>query len=142
MKALKTVKRSLAQVVVSGIETIKRVVINEETAYNSKKVYYLLLEGYGLLHVLGVEGIDGTTTRSNHIAEIYDVLGVEAARVVISSEIKYIMDQYGIRIDVRHLLLLADVMTFYGEVLVITGSGISYLMYSVLMFVIFLYYSV
>lgn len=134
LKALKSVKRALAQVVVSGIETVKRVVINEDVMCSSdKKVYYLLLEGYGLSQVLGVAGIDGTATKSNHIAEIYDVFGIEAARVVISSEIKYIMDQYGIRIDVRHLLLLADVMTFKGEVLGITRSGIAKMRESVLM---------
>jgi len=64
---------------------------------------------------------------------VYEVLGIEAARSTICSEIKYIMDQYGIRIDIRHLLLLADVMTFKGEVLGITRNGIAKMRESVLM---------
>lgn len=51
------------------------------------------------------------------------VLGIEAARLVIAQEIKYIMTAYGITVDRRHLMLLSDVMTFKGEVLGITRFG-------------------
>lgn len=44
--------------------------------------------------------------------QVFQTLGVEAARIIISEEITYIMKAYGISIDRRHLLLLADVMTF------------------------------
>jgi DNA-directed RNA polymerase III subunit RPC1 len=41
-------------------------------------------------------------------------VGSEAVRTQISYEISYIMNANGIGIDSRHLLLLADVMTFWG----------------------------
>ena len=47
---------------------------------------------------MGSAGIDGTSVKSNHIIEMQSVLGIEAARSVISLEIKYIMSQYGIKV--------------------------------------------
>ncbi len=52
------------------------------------------------------------------------MLGIEAARSTIASEIFNIMDQYGIKVDPRHLTLLSDVMTVKGEVLGITRFGV------------------
>mmetsp|Transcript_9193 Transcript_9193/g.13717 ORF Transcript_9193/g.13717 Transcript_9193/m.13717 type:complete len:230 (+) Transcript_9193:1186-1875(+) len=72
-------------------------------------------------------------TKTNHIVEMQRVLGIEAARLVISQEIKYIMTAYGITVDRRHLMLLSDVMTFKGEVLGITRFGVAKMKESVLM---------
>mmetsp|Transcript_14938 Transcript_14938/g.17148 ORF Transcript_14938/g.17148 Transcript_14938/m.17148 type:complete len:1480 (-) Transcript_14938:355-4794(-) len=130
MQALKT---ALPQVIVQGIPSINRAVINEETESNGKTTYHLLVEGYGLAEVMGSPGVDGCHTTTNHIIEVEETLGVEAARYQISSEISYIMNAYGIGIDARHLLLLSDVMTFKGEVLGITRFGVSKMRESVLM---------
>jgi len=46
--------------------------------------------------------------------EIEEVLGIEAARQTIINEIQYTMQQHGMRIDIRHIQLLADIMTFKG----------------------------
>jgi len=61
------------------------------------------------------------------------VLGIEAARSTIISEIRLTMDQYGISIDYRHLNLLADVMTCRGNVLGITRFGVQKMRDSTLM---------
>lgn len=63
------------------------------------------------------------------------MLGIEAARTVIGTEIEDIMKAYGIRIDTRHRMLLSDVMTFKGEVLGITRFGVAKMRESVLMLV-------
>jgi RNA polymerase Rpb1, domain 5 len=91
------------------------------------------MEGYGLLDVMGSPGIDGLHTTTNHVIEVETVLGIEAARTKIVSEILHIMNAYGIGIDIRHLLLLADVMTFRGEVLGITRFGVAKMRESVFM---------
>jgi len=77
--------------------------------------------------------VNGLETKSNHIIDMQRVLGIEAARSCIAEEIKYIMSQYGIVVDVRHLMLLSDVMTFRGEVLGITRFGVAKMRESVLM---------
>lgn len=129
MQALKV---ALPQVIVQGISTVNRAVINEEDK-DGKSSFHLLVEGYGLAEVMGSPGIDGYHTTTNHVIEVEETLGIEAARVQISSEISYIMNAYGIGIDSRHLLLLSDIMTFKGEVLGITRFGVSKMKESVLM---------
>lgn len=48
------------------------------------------------------------------------------------SEIKSVMENHGISIDRRHLMLLADLMTSRGEVLGITRQGLAKMKESVL----------
>jgi DNA-directed RNA polymerase III subunit RPC1 len=133
--AMQALKGELPSVIVQGIPTVNRAVINyEETASSSgSKTHHLLVEGYGLAEVMGIPGVDGLHTTSNHIIEVEKTLGIEAARELISSEVNYIMSAYGIGIDRRHLMLLSDIMTFKGEVLGITRFGIAKMKESVLM---------
>ena len=74
--------------------------------------YKLLLEGTGLQNVMGADGVDGYKTYTNNIMEIEKCLGIEAARSKIISEIQAVMGAYGMSIDSRHTMLLADCMTF------------------------------
>lgn len=132
--AMQALKGELPSVIVQGIPTVNRAVINyEETqSASSSKSHHLLVEGYGLAEVMGIPGVDGLHTTSNHIIEVEKTLGIEAARELISSEVNYIMSAYGIGIDRRHLMLLSDIMTFKGEVLGITRFGIAKMKESVL----------
>merc|ERR1712238_403494 len=125
---MQALKLALPKVIVQGITTVNRAVINED-----KSSYHLLVEGTGLAEVMGSPGVDGRFTTTNHIIEVEQTLGVEAARTQISSEISYIMNAYGIGIDTRHMLLLSDIMTFKGEVLGITRFGVAKMRESVLM---------
>lgn len=128
--AMQQMRRSLPQVVVAGYSSVGRAVIND---LGSGQGYNLLVEGYGLREVMTTEGIVGNSTTSNHIAEIEQVLGIEAARSTISHEITYTMSKHGMTIDPRHVALLADVMTYRGQVLGITRFGIAKMKDSVLM---------
>lgn len=77
----------------------------------------MLVEGYGLRQVMNTPGVDGRFTRSNHIMEMEKVLGIEAARRTIASEIKFIMDSHSLIVDSRHMGVLADIMTYKGKLL-------------------------
>ncbi len=127
--AMQQLRRALPNVVVAGNSTVGRAVINDL----GSSTYNLLVEGYGLREVMTTEGIVGTETTSNHIAEIESVLGIEAARSTIAHEITYTMSKHGMTIDPRHVALLADVMTYRGQVLGITRFGIAKMKDSVLM---------
>lgn len=70
--------------------------------------------------VMGVKGVRGRLTRSTHVMEVERTLGIEAARQTIMDEIQYTMSHHGMDIDSRHVSLLADVMSFRGDVLGIT----------------------
>jgi DNA-directed RNA polymerase III subunit RPC1 len=90
---------------------VDRAVINDITK-DGVRTYNLLVEGTNLAAVMGVNGVNGLETRSNHIIEVEHTLGIEAARTAIMREIEYTMGSHGMTIDLRHMMLLADVMTY------------------------------
>ncbi|KAF7729475.1 hypothetical protein EC973_004455 [Apophysomyces ossiformis] len=127
---LKAVKRLLPSIVITGLPSVVRAVISEVEGGMGRK--QLLVEGYGLLDVMTTEGIIGEKTTSNHVMEVAEVLGIEAARNTIIKEIQVTMASHGMTIDHRHVFLLGDIMTSKGEVLGITRFGISKMKDSVL----------
>jgi DNA-directed RNA polymerase III subunit RPC1 len=80
---MQNLKRALPKVLIKGYAAIGRAVIND---IEGEKRLNLLVEGYGLRDVLGIEGIDGTRTKSNHVLESYSTLGIESARYAIASQ--------------------------------------------------------
>jgi DNA-directed RNA polymerase subunit A" len=112
--------KKLRRVHLKGIEEIKRVVIRRES-----DEYILYTEGSALSKVLEVEGVDVTRTRTNNIIEMAEVLGIEAARQSIIDEIMDTLREQGLTVDVRHVMLIADIMTCDGEVKQIGRHGIS-----------------
>ncbi|WP_292369521.1 DNA-directed RNA polymerase subunit A'' [Methanoregula sp. UBA64] len=107
-------------VIVQGIDDIARVVVRKEGGE-----YILYTEGSNLKDVFDVAGVDTTRTRTNNISEIAQVLGVEAARNAIIHEAQSTLNEQGILVDVRHLMLVADMMCMEGEVKQIGRHGIA-----------------
>ncbi|ESQ42341.1 hypothetical protein EUTSA_v10012446mg [Eutrema salsugineum] len=134
---LHNLKNVLPNIIVNGIKTVERVVVAEDTdkkkQIDGKKRWKLFVEGTNLLAVMGTPGINGRTTTSNNIVEVSKTLGIEAARTTIIDEIGSVMGNHGMSIDIRHMMLLADVMTYRGEVLGIQRTGIQKMDKSVLM---------
>ena len=93
---------------------------------------YLSTIGSNLARVSDMEGIDRTRTYTNNIIEIYNYLGVEAARQAIINELQATLDGARLEVDVRHLLMVADVMTSEGEVRAIGRHGVSGTKHSIL----------
>jgi DNA-directed RNA polymerase III subunit RPC1 len=119
-------RRALPTVPISGYPEAARAIIQT----SEQSTHTVLVEGYGLKACMTTEGVIGTKTRTNSVMECRDVLGIEAARTTIADEIGEVMGQMGI--DPRHMQLLADVMTYKGEVLGITRFGLSKMRDSVL----------
>ncbi|MDD1720086.1 MAG: DNA-directed RNA polymerase subunit A'' [Methanoregulaceae archaeon] len=107
-------------VIVQGIDDIERVVVRKESGE-----YILYTEGSNLKDVFDVVGVDTSRTRTNNISEISQVLGIEAARNAIIYEAVSTLNEQGILVDVRHLMLVADMMTMDGEVKQIGRHGIA-----------------
>ncbi|KAL8975580.1 MAG: hypothetical protein Q9197_000196 [Variospora fuerteventurae] len=122
---MEQIQRLLPDVPLSGHERANRAVIKTEDDRNT-----LLVEGYGLRACMSTDGVKGTATRTNSIMEMKDVLGIEAARKTIIDEISLVMGDMDI--DPRHMQLLADVMTYKGEILGITRFGMAKMRDSVL----------
>jgi len=94
--------------------------------------YYLSTIGSNLQRVSELENIDRSRTYTNNIIEIYDYLGIEAARQAIVNEWQLTLDGARLEVDVRHLLMVADVMTSEGEVRAIGRHGVSGTKHSIL----------
>jgi DNA-directed RNA polymerase III subunit RPC1 len=118
------VKALLPDVVIKGYAECNRAVIRKDSGTNKDGKYEntLLVEGYGLKDCMTTPGIEPYKTLSNHVMEVRAVLGIEAARGTIVKEINAVMGSMGI--DPRHMALLADVMTFKGDVYGITRFGL------------------
>jgi DNA-directed RNA polymerase subunit A" len=105
---------------ISGVKNIGKVVISKE-----ELEWVIHTEGSNLGAVLKMEGVDKTRTTTNDIHEIEKVLGIEAARNAIIHEAQSTMEEQGLTVDVRHIMLVADMMTSDGSVKSIGRHGIS-----------------
>ena len=94
--------------------------------------YYLSTIGSNLQRVSELENIDRARTYTNNIIEIYNYLGIEAARQAIINELQLTLDGARLEVDVRHLLMVSDVMTSEGEVRAIGRHGVSGTKHSIL----------
>ncbi|KAB2948352.1 MAG: DNA-directed RNA polymerase, subunit A' [Candidatus Methanoperedens nitroreducens] len=113
--------KSLHSVILKGIKGIKRVVIRKEDTGE----YVLYTEGSVLKEVLAIEGVDATRTRTNNVNEIFEVMGIEAARQALINEATDTLKEQGLNVDVRHIMLVSDIMTVDGDVKPIGRHGIS-----------------
>ncbi|KAL1330569.1 hypothetical protein HN51_047809 [Arachis hypogaea] len=60
---------------------------------------------------------------SNDVHAMLKTYGVEAGRETIIREVKNVFKSYGISVDIRHLMLIADFMTFAGKYRPMSRSG-------------------
>ena len=110
----------IKKISLKGVEGIKRVVIRKEG-----DEYILYTEGSSLKKVMQFDGVDPTRIKTNNINEIGEVLGIEAARNAIINEATDTLREQGLSVDVRHIMLVADIMTVDGEVKQIGRHGVS-----------------
>jgi DNA-directed RNA polymerase subunit A" len=103
-----------------GITGITRVVIRKQ-----QDEWVLLTEGSNLASVLTVKGVDPTRTTTNNIFEIMEVLGIEAARNAIINEMMEVLTEQGLDVNIRHVMLVADLMTRNGTIKQIGRHGVS-----------------
>ncbi len=120
VRDLRKIKNKILKLHVSGVKSIENVVVIKEG-----ENWILQTTGTNLKKILLMDEVDVERTTTNDIYQIYDVLGVEAARNSILKEAKQTLDDQGLDVDVRHLMLLADMMTFDGTIKDIGRYGVS-----------------
>ena len=101
---------------VKGIGQVLPVKRNDE--------YLIMTSGSNLSEILQLEGVDTYRTTTNNIFEILEVLGIEAARQAIIDEVFKVIEDQGFNVDIRHIMLVADTMCFYGAIKGITRYGV------------------
>ena len=120
-KTLQQVNETLKGLKIKGIDGIKRVIIRKEP----NEGYVIYSEGSNFKEVLDIEGVDPYRTSTNDIHAVARELGIEAARNMIIQEAHNTLLEQGLNVDLRHIMMVADVMTSDGTVKAIGRHGVS-----------------
>ncbi|HEC72638.1 MAG TPA: DNA-directed RNA polymerase subunit A'' [Thermoplasmatales archaeon] len=120
-KNLLNASEALKNLKIKGIDGIERVIIRKEP----NEGYVIYSEGSNFEEVLKVEGVDPHRTTTNDIQSVYRTLGIEAARNMIITEAYNTLMEQGLNVDLRHIMLVADIMTADGTVRAIGRHGVS-----------------
>ncbi|MBE6487532.1 MAG: DNA-directed RNA polymerase subunit A'' [Methanosphaera stadtmanae] len=120
IRELRLLADKIRDLQISGVKGIGKVVIRLEG-----DEYVIHTEGSNIGAILKIEGVDIVRTTTNDIYEIEKVLGIEAARNAIIHELYTTMEEQGLSVDIRHIMLVADMMTVDGFVKSIGRHGIS-----------------
>ena len=119
VKDLYNLKEKIKELKIAGVKGIKQVL-----PVKRGEEYIILTSGTNLKEILMLPEADAARTSSNDICEINDILGIEAAREAIISEIYKVIEAQGLNIDIRHIMLVADIMCATGEVKGVTRYGV------------------
>ncbi|MHA1254187.1 MAG: DNA-directed RNA polymerase subunit A'' [Promethearchaeota archaeon] len=122
LQVLQKMREKILKKVVKGIRGVKRGLL---TPADSSKEWVIKTEGTNLQGAVQIEGVDASRTVSNHIHEVEKLYGIEAARNMIIREALKVLEQQGLDVDLRHLLILSDLMCFTGTIQSIGRHGIS-----------------
>lgn len=125
----------MEKIIIAGIEKMKKVSISQKKSkvlnddlvfktFEDKEEWILETDGTNLISVLANQYVDNVRTISNDITEIYDVLGIEAARQSLYNEIDDILNG-STTVNHRHIALLVDTMTCKGYLLSVDRHGIN-----------------
>ena len=120
-KRLYQLQEQVKVVNIKGLQGIKRAVAVKER----DGTYKLQTQGSNLKQVLEIEEVDAVRTTTNDIVEIANVLGIEAARNAVLKESRDTLKEQSLDVDERHLMVVADMMTFEGQVRAVGRQGIS-----------------
>ena len=128
--ALLQLEDKIKKLRLKGLPGISRANVQGPVAETGE--YYISTIGSNLSKVSEFAGIDRSRTYTNNINEIHDYLGIEAARQAIINEMWDTLEGAGLDVDVRHLIMVSDVMTNGGEVRAIGRHGVSGTKHSIL----------
>lgn len=120
IKNLRKLKVKILRLHIKGIQSIENVVVIKDN-----DDWIIQTTGSNLKKVLQIDHVDISRTKTNDINQVYEVLGIEAARNMILQETLNTLGEQGLDVDMRHILLLADMMTFDGTVRDIGRYGVS-----------------
>jgi DNA-directed RNA polymerase subunit A" len=127
IKELRKLRDRIGNLIFKGVKGVKTAVVIKE-----KDEWVIQTIGSNLAEILKMEEVDSTRTISNNPLEVAEVLGIEAARNVLLMEIKRVLQQQGLDVNLRFLFIIADTMTFNGTVSPIGRYGVAGRKYSIL----------
>jgi len=113
-------RNKILKTTVKGVPDIARLTLKEENGE-----WLIQTTGSNLAKVLSVKGVDKNNVRTNNVYEIGETLGIEAARNALINELKATLENQGLEVDIRYLMLVADLMCHKGDLQQIGRHGIA-----------------
>lgn len=120
IKELYKLKVKASESYLRGIEGVKQVFIIKKGEEHIIKV-----ASNNFRDVIKVDGVNASKTMTNNIFEVKKSLGIEAARNAIMNEARETLKEEGLEVDVRHIMLIADMMCASGDIKGIRRYGLS-----------------
>ncbi len=120
---IKKLQKLKTKVLKSHIKGVKNV--SEVRVVKKENEWVINTLGSNLPKVLDIPGVDARRAISNNIHEVYKALGIEAARQSIVDFAMGTMKEGGLDVDIRHIMLVADVMTADGKIKAIGRYGVA-----------------
>jgi DNA-directed RNA polymerase subunit A' len=119
-QTLLTMRNKLLNIRVKGVPDIERVTIVKQG-----DEWVIQTAGSNLAKVVAITGVDTSRITTNNVYEIWQTLGIEAARTALVKEITNTLEEQGLEVDSRHIMLVADLMTSKGYLQQIGRHGIA-----------------
>jgi DNA-directed RNA polymerase subunit A' len=119
-QTLLTLRNKLINTRVKGVPDIERVTIVKQD-----DEWVIQTSGSNLAKVVAIRGIDTSRITTNNVYEVWQTLGIEAARTALVKEITNTLEEQGLEVDTRHIMLVADLMTSKGYLQQIGRHGIA-----------------
>jgi len=89
-------------------------VFDENGNHSIDSEYTIETDGSNLESIVGIEGIDAERSHSNDVHEVYNMLGIEAASLLLYREMHNTLSFDGNYLNSRHLMMLVRTMTHNG----------------------------
>ena len=115
-----TIRNKVMNTTVKGIPDIERV-----TLVQKENEWVIQTTGSNLAKVFHVKGIDKKNVRTNNVFEIGTTLGIEAARNSLINELSSTLEDQGLEVDIRYIMLVSDLMCSKGYMQQIGRHGIA-----------------
>lgn len=116
-----------------GVPGIKKVYLSkkkvnrwsENDGFQTVDEWVLETDGTNLAEVMTFPQVDHTSTVSNDLVEMFQVLGIEGARACLFNELRGVLSFDGAYVNYRHIAALADSMTYGGYLMAVSRHGIN-----------------
>lgn len=115
-----TIRNKVLNTTVKGVPEIERV-----TLVQKDNEWIIQTTGSNLAKVFEVDGIDNKNVRTNNVFEIASTLGIEAARNSLINELSNTLEDQGLEVDVRYIMLVSDLMCSRGYMQQIGRHGVA-----------------
>ncbi len=114
------IRNKILNTTVKGVPDIERV-----TLVQKNNEWVIQTTGSNIAKLLAVSGIEKRNIRTNNVFEIAGTLGIEAARNALINELNHTLEDQGLEVDNRYIMLVSDLMCSRGYMQQIGRHGIA-----------------